>query len=76
MSPAIAFRCIDQLVGRFQPGNGPQVDRLAMSRPDERLVFSSMRLYLAGVRIDPNQAVSLVTSVDFLVREVRPSLSQ
>ncbi len=71
MSPAIAFRCIDQLVRLFQPADGPQVYRLAVSRPDEGLgLLINEVACLAGVRIDPNQAVSLVTSVDFLISEV------
>jgi len=73
--PTVAFRDVDQLARVVGPCDRRQADVLAVGGPDEgRTLLVDEIAGLAGVRIDPDQPVALVSAADLLVAEVAPVL--
>ena len=71
MPPAIAFCDVNDLIRFIEPGDGADVERLAMGRPDECLgLLVDQVARLTGVGIDFDQPESLVAAVGFFVREM------
>ncbi len=76
MTPAIALRGIDELVGLVEVGDGPQVEVLGVRGPDEcRGLLVDQVPRLPSVCVDLDHAKALMSAVDLFVGEATAVLA-